>query len=75
MTPEFKAGYAAAMKRAATIADSHRAMHLNGGRGEAGCACSSVAAFIIEVARDVGCWDESLKQPLVLSESDKEHRA
>lgn len=66
----WKAGYAAAMLRAATIADSHRALQLDSGRVEAGCACSSVAAFIVEAAREMGCWDESRKQPLVPAKAD-----
>lgn len=67
----YSAGYAAAMERAAYIADSHRAMHLNNGQLEGGLACSSVAAFIIAVAQEKGAWREELKSPLVLSNAER----
>lgn len=66
----YTAGFAAAMRQAAQIADSHRAMHLDDGKTDAGLACSSVAAFIVQAARDVHCWDDSLPQPLVKAKSD-----
>lgn len=71
----YNAGYAAAMEKAARIADGHRAMQLNAGRTEAGCACSSVAAFIIEAAREKGLWNESLPLPLVRARGDDDGRA
>lgn len=66
----YSAGYAAAMEQAARIADGHRAMHLNSGKTIAGIACSSVAAFIIEAAREKGLWNENLRLPLVLSDTE-----
>ena len=65
-----RAGFTAAMLKAARIADSHRAMNLDSGHTIAGAACSSVAAFIVQAARDAGCWDDSLPQPLVRAKSD-----
>lgn len=70
---DFSAGYAAAMLQAARIADGHRAMNLDYGNSLGGVACSSVAAFIVQAAREVGCWDDSLPQPLIPAKSDKEH--
>lgn len=66
----YSAGYAQAMEKAARIADGHRALQLNSGRVEAGLACSSVAAFIIQEAREKGLWRESLSLPLVLSDEE-----
>lgn len=67
----WRAGQGSAFLRAATIADSHRAMHMNLGHTESAIAASSVAAFIVQVAREWGVWDESRPQPLVLSEEEK----
>lgn len=67
----YSAGYAAAMEQAARIADGHRAMHLNAGDTNSGIACSSVAAFIVEAAREKGLWREELKEPLVLSDAER----
>lgn len=67
----FDAGYAVAMEQAARIADAHRAMHLNDGQTLCGVACSSVAAFIIQAARERGLWREELKVPLVLSNDER----
>lgn len=71
----YSAGYAAAMQKAARIADGHRALNLNSGNHVAGMACSSVAAFIIVDAREKGLWDESLPLPLVLSDAEIAARA
>ena len=68
----YSAGYAAAMLQAARIADSHRAMNLNSGMTEAGLACSSVSGFIVQAAREAGLWDESLPQPLIKSNAERE---
>lgn len=67
----YTAGYAAAMLQAARIADGHRALNLDSGHIVAGVACSSVAAFIVEAAREAGCWDDSLPLPLIAAKSDK----
>jgi hypothetical protein len=66
----YKHGFAAAMFQAARIADGHRAINLDAGLIEAGVACSSVAAFIVQEARERGCWDDSLPQPLIPAKSD-----
>lgn len=66
----YTAGFAAAMLQAARIADGHRAMNLDCGNTAAGVACSSVAAFIVQAARDVNCWDDTLPQPLIPAKSD-----
>lgn len=66
----YTAGYAAAMLKAARIADGHRAMNLDCGNVLGGTACSSVAAFIVQAAREAGCWDDSLPQPLVPAKAD-----
>lgn len=68
----YTAGYAAAMLQAARIADAHRAMHLDNGNTDAGIAASSVSAFIVQAAREVKCWDDSLPQPLIKAKSDIE---
>ena len=68
----YTAGYAAAMLKAARIADGHRAAS---GNTVAGVACSSVAAFIVQCAREVRCWDDSLPQPLITAKADLEAAA
>lgn len=67
----YRAGLKAAMFRAALIADSHRAMHLDDGRMKEGIAVSSVAAFIIQAAREWGVWNDNLKLPLVKSKNER----
>lgn len=63
--PEWLAGYAAGLLKAARIADGHRALNYEAGNALGGAAASSVAAFIIEAAKDAGVWDESLPVPLI----------
>lgn len=66
----WRSGLDCAFLRAARIADSHRAMHMNLGHTEAAMAASSVAAFIVQAARECGAWDDSRPQPLVLSDEE-----
>lgn len=68
----YSAGFAAAMLQSARIADGHRAANLDAGNILGGTACSSVAAFIVQAAKEVGCWDDSLPQPLIKARSDLE---
>ena len=68
---EFREGYKAGLIKAAYIADGHRAMNLNNGQADAGIACSSVAAFIVQEAREKGLWPEGLPQPLIKANQDK----
>ena len=67
----YRAGLKAAMFRAALIADSYRAMHLDNGKVMEGMAVSSVAAFIIQAAREWKVWNDDLKLPLVKSKSER----
>ena len=67
----YQAGLKSAMFRAALIADSHRAMHLDNGKLAEGIAVSSVAAFIIQAAREWGVWNDDLKLPLVKSKNER----
>lgn len=68
----YSAGFEAAMLQAARIADGHRAANLDCGNAAGSIACSSVAAFIVQAAREVGCWDDSLPQPLIKAKSELE---
>ena len=61
------------MLKAARIADGHRAANLASGNTVASVACSSVAAFIVQCAREVRCWDDSL--PLITAKADLEAAA
>lgn len=70
-TEGYRAGLKSAMFRAALIADSHRAMHLDNGKLAEGIAVSSVAAFIIQAAREWGVWNDDLKLPLVKSKNER----
>ena len=70
-TEGYLTGLKAAMFRAALIADSHRAMHLDNGKLPEGIAVSSVAAFIIQAAREWGVWNDDLKLPLVKSKNER----
>jgi len=63
------------MLKAARIADGHRAANLASGNTVASVACSSVAAFIVQGAREVRCWDDSLPQPLITAKADLEAAA
>lgn len=66
----YRKGYGAGMLDSARIADGHRAMNLDSGNTAAGIACSSVAAFIVQAAREAGCWDDTLPQPLIKAKAD-----
>jgi hypothetical protein len=46
-------------------------MHLDNGKVMEGMAVSSVAAFIIQAAREWKVWNDDLKLPLVKSKSER----
>lgn len=71
----YEEGWRDRLKRAfyqsALIADSHRATHLDSGDVTAAASASSVAAFIVQQAREWSVWNDSLAQPLILAECEK----
>ncbi len=70
-TEGWRDGLASAFLQCARIADGHRAIHLNAGCTMEGMAASSVAAFIVQRARECGVWDNSRPQSLIQAECDK----